>query len=192
MARDKDEFLKLFASQSRKSGKASKRSLDWLKANLNNMTKINTGKNKLFTKSGRPNIGQMYFFMYDPKLKETLPFYDMFPLVFPIEFYSDGFLGINLHYLPPMARARLMDKLMDIAISNKYNDITKLAISYEVLVMNARRYKGYKNCIKRYLHGHVRSSYHQVESDDWGHVIMLPLQRWKINPNRKYAASPPY
>ena len=44
-------------------------------------------------------IGRMYFFWYDPKLKDVLPVYDRFPMVFPIERYSDGFLGLNLHYL---------------------------------------------------------------------------------------------
>ena len=29
-------------------------------------------------------IGKMYFFIYDPKHKDTLPMYDRFPLVFPI------------------------------------------------------------------------------------------------------------
>ena len=50
----------------------------------------------------RTNVGKMYMFFYDAKYKDTLPFFDIFPLVFPIEFYSEGFLGINLHYLPPV------------------------------------------------------------------------------------------
>jgi hypothetical protein len=43
-------------------------------------------------------IGRMYFYYYDPKTKDTLPYYDKFPLVIPIERYSDGFLGLNLHF----------------------------------------------------------------------------------------------
>ena len=30
-------------------------------------------------------IGKMYFFYYDPKTKDSLPYYDRFPLVIPIE-----------------------------------------------------------------------------------------------------------
>jgi hypothetical protein len=59
------------------------------------------------------SIGKMYSFVYDPKTKEQLPYYDIYPLVFPIEYYNDGFLGINLHYLPPVLRARLMDALYE-------------------------------------------------------------------------------
>ena len=45
--------------------------------------------------------GGMFLFFYNPKLKDKLPYYDRFPLVIPLERYADGFLGINLHYLPP-------------------------------------------------------------------------------------------
>ena len=40
-------------------------------------------------------IGRMYFYYYDPKTKDSLPYYDKFPLVIPIERYPDGFLGLN-------------------------------------------------------------------------------------------------
>jgi hypothetical protein len=49
-------------------------------------------------------IGRMYFYFYDPKTKDSLPYYDRFPLVIPIERYSDGFLGLNLHYIHPKQR----------------------------------------------------------------------------------------
>ena len=49
--------------------------------------------------NARPSAGRMSMFIYDPKLKDKLPYYDTFPLVLPIETYSNGFLGINLHYL---------------------------------------------------------------------------------------------
>ena len=58
-------------------------------------------------------LGKMYFFSYDPKWKDKLPWYDRFPLIFPIERYNDGFLGINFHYLHPRDRAILMDELKE-------------------------------------------------------------------------------
>jgi len=56
------------------------------------------------TLTGRMWLGKMYFFVYNPKHKITLPYYDMFPLVLPIERYSNGFLGINFHFLAPKDR----------------------------------------------------------------------------------------
>ena len=49
-------------------------------------------------------------FFYDPKFKKTLPYYDTFPLVLPLETYNDGFLGINMHYLPIPLRVNLLDQ----------------------------------------------------------------------------------
>ena len=45
----------------------------------------------------RPTPGMMYAFYYDPKHKETLPYYDTYPLVVIVELNSKGILGLNLH-----------------------------------------------------------------------------------------------
>ena len=47
-----------------------------------------------------PTFNKLHFFKYNPKLRATLPYYDMFPLVMPIQAAPGGFLGINFHYLP--------------------------------------------------------------------------------------------
>lgn len=162
-----------------------KESNNWLKDKIRKLS-------QLFTKSSSPSVGGMYLFVYDAKYKDTLPYYDMYPLVIPIEFYGNGFLGINLHYLPPVARASLMGKLKKVSSDNKYNDKTKLNISYEVLTLYARQFSGVENCIKRYLFSQVRSPFHKVSPEDWDKTVMLPLQKWKVNSNKKYARSPPY
>lgn len=162
-----------------------KESTNWLKDKIRKL-------GQLFSKSGAPTIGGMFLFVYDPKYKDTLPYYDMYPLVIPIEFYANGFLGINLHYLPPAARASLMGKLKKVSSDDKYNDKTKLNISYEVLTLYARQFSGVENCIKRYLFSHVRSPFHKVSPEDWDKTVMLPLQKWKVNSNKKYAGTPPY
>lgn len=119
--------------------------------------------------------GFMYLFNYDPKLKDELPYYDRFPLVFPIEFYGDGFLGINFHYLPLDMRARLMDALWGLANNKFYNDKTKIRLSYELL-RSASKYKYFEPCIKRYLYNHVKSRFMQVPSDEWDIALFLPLE----------------
>lgn len=170
-----------------------KESINWLKDTIYDINRKQKGDpNKLFRKTSMPQIGDMFLFVYDPKTKDKLPFWDTYPLVFPINMYDDGFLGLNLHYLPYMQRANLMNALDSIKNNDKYNDTTKLNISYELLNRYATQFKGFDVCIKRYLYGHVRSSFHYVSPSDWGKVIMLPLQRWKINPNRRLAGSPPY
>ncbi len=182
-----------FASLVRRAGKAlstdSKEATKWFTDSVEDLKKP---KGKPLYKDSMPKIGNLYLYAYDPKYKDKLPFYDMFPLTFPIEFYKEGFLGINMHYLPYMQRVNLMTALQSIANNNKYNDTTKLNISYELLSRYANQFKGYETCLKKYLYSHVRSSFHEVHPYYWGKAIILPLQRWKVNPDKKYSGSPPY
>jgi hypothetical protein len=193
MAAQNDEFLQVIKATGKQLAEAVKTSAEWFKNTMLDLNKrIRASQGQVFTKDATPEIGQMYMFLYDPKYKAVLPYYDMYPLVFPIEFYGDGFLGINLHYLPPLARAQLMTNLKTLATDKKLSDNARLNISYEVLRASAIRFQGYENCIKRYLFAHVRSSFHQVSPLDWDKAVILPLQRWQVNPNRKYAKPPPY
>ena len=90
---------------------------------------------------GKSVIGEMYMYLYDPKLKKELPYYDRFPLVFPFKrgftrqraIEGGSFLGINLHYLPPQLRARLMDGLYTISTDKTFDENTRIRLSYNIL-----------------------------------------------------------
>ena len=112
--------------------------------------------------TGRVNFGALNMFIYDPKLKNKLPYYDTFPLVLPIERYRDGFLGINFHYLPYALRARLMSRLDPNA-------------NYSAL----KNVRLVKPTLKRYLNSNVRSRFRKLEEEDFMTAIMLPVQRFR-------------
>lgn len=126
---------------------------------------------------GKQGIGCMYFFAYDPKFKATLPYYDKFPLVIPIELYSDGFLGLNLHYLPPMKRAQLLDNLMELE-RKAGTPQAFMQVSYAMLAKVAG-VKGYDKCIKRYLTSKIKTRLIKIESDYWETAAMLPVQEFR-------------
>jgi hypothetical protein len=132
---------------------------------------------------GRDNaiIGKMYFFAYDPKMKKTLPMYDRFPLVFPIEPYNDGFLGLNLHYLNPGERAWLLNKLKDFRNNSKFNATTKLKLSYDLLASTKKLASVSRPCVKRYLFSHVRSKFIEMEPAEWDKAIGLPVAQFEYN-----------
>ena len=94
--------------------------------------------------------GYLYMYLYDPKLKETLPYYDRFPLVFPIERYKDGFLGLNLHYLGVNERIAILNKLKQFASAKNLTEKSRLRLSYELLV-RTKNVAALSPCIKRYL-----------------------------------------
>lgn len=125
-----------------------------------------------------PTIGNLYLFSYDAKHKDTLPYWDAYPLIFPIEYYKDGFLGINLHYLPPVLRAKLMDELYDYMTNKKYDATTKLKLSYKIL-KGASQLKYFKPCVKRYLFSHVRSKFLYLYPSEWETALFLPLADWQ-------------
>lgn len=165
---------------------------DWYRLAARGKAKVS--ENKLLRESkdrmtSSPKIGSMYLFMYDPKHKDTLPYYDRLPLIFPIDHAKGGFYGINFHYLPLVLRAKLMDALYDIANNNKYDETTKLKISYRVL-KNLAKAKYFKPCIKHYLIDHTRSQFMYVYPSEWDIAIFLPLARFeKRTANRVHADS---
>lgn len=127
---------------------------------------------------GEGFIGEMYFFKYDPKTKEDLPYYDTFPLVFPINKAKGGFYGLNMHYLPPQLRAQLMDALYSLSSDDRYNEDTRLQLSYEVLA-KAGQFKAFKPCIKRYLAKHVQSRFIKIEASEWDIALFLPVSQFQ-------------
>ena len=123
-------------------------------------------------------LGKMYFYSYDPKWKNDLPWYDTFPLVFPIERYTDGFLGLNFHYLAPKHRAILMDQLKMFANNKKYDETTKLKLTYNML-SGFKKIKRARPTVHRYLDSHIKSKFVLVNADEWEVALFLPVERFK-------------
>lgn len=123
-------------------------------------------------------IGKMLFFQYDPKLKQQLPYYDVFPLVFLINNRKAGSsLAFNMHYLPPYERARLMFQLYTLVNTTTLDENSRLLLTYKVLNENSK-FVFFKPCIKRYLYGHIRSRVMVVNPKEWNRVMMLPLAKF--------------
>ena len=125
--------------------------------------------------NGRPSVGRLNMFFYDPKYKKTLPYYDTFPLVLPIDVIPGGFVGINFHYLRPGARFRLLENLQRFAVRREVSSRNRFDVSYD-------RVKGIpmvKNAIKKYLWSHVRSSFLRIEYDEAALAVYLPVAQFK-------------
>jgi len=138
--------------------------------------KINAAQQGTLT--GRVIPGRMYFFMYNPKHKATLPYYDLFPLVLPIQKYSDGFLGINFHYLYPKDRAILLDELKVFVNDRTLSEAARIRVSYNML-RGFTKFKRAKPCIKRYLTTYMKSQFIPVTPDEWGPALFLPVEQFR-------------
>jgi hypothetical protein len=122
----------------------------------------------------RTIIGSMFMFFYQPKHKDTLPYYDSFPLVIVLKPAEGGFLGLNLHYLPPVLRAKFLDALLENTNNKKFDETTRFNLTYNLLE-RATKLKYFEPCIKHYLTDHVRSRFALVEAPEWEIATFLPV-----------------
>jgi len=131
------------------------------------------------------HIGRMIMFFYNPKYRETLPYFDRFPLVIIVKLVPGGFMGLNLHYLPIMYRQLIMTSLYTIYKTKHLDENKKLQLNYDML-NKASTGRYIKPCIKRYLYtgndkrgGGVTSRFYVVDPVEWDKIIALPVERFE-------------
>ena len=158
------------------ASKGRPKSTDWYREKIREFGKpgamalIRDGK-----RNNKPFYGKLNMFFYDPKHKKTLPYYDTFPLVLPLEKYPDGFLGINMHYLPIPLRIKLLDRLVDYSNNTKFDESTRLMVDYNKL----KKVRLIRPTIHRYLSGYTKSQFRRIDADEFTIATLLPVQRFK-------------
>ena len=132
--------------------------------------------------------GRMYTFFYDAKTKEKLPYWDRFPLVLILELRQDGFTGLNLHYIPPRYRVRLLYELYKYVIldDDEYAEEEmrmRIKMTYQ-LITGISKLKMYKPCFKRYLTTQIEGRALEITPNYWDTMAMLPLAQWQKEKQR--------
>jgi len=118
--------------------------------------KLSKNNEVKIVKKGSRNmrLGFMVNFIYDPKHKATLPYYDKLPIAIVLARQGDRFLGINLHHIPWSRRIQLAEALMR-RTKNKnritYKDIKSAWKSAKLPLALAYV------CIRSYLYSHIKS-----------------------------------
>lgn len=156
----------------------TKESMAWFQDRVSNVNVSRAALLKDGPTRARQVYGSMYNFQYDPKTKQTLPYYDRFPLVIPVQPAKKGFHGMNLHYIAPNIRAQFLDSLMDITNNDKYDRTTKFKLTYQIL-KRATQYRFFKPCFKHYLSEHIQSKLLLIEPQDWEIAIFLPTESFR-------------
>lgn len=101
--------------------------------------------------------GHMYLFEYNAKLKNKLPYYDSFPLVYVTKATRSEFWGMNLHYMSPKKRAWVVKRLMD------------------------GRIDAPRSCFHKYLTAHVSGYLLDLAAAEWASAILLPVENFVRN-----------
>ena len=160
--------------------RGTKSSIAWFRKKVADMTKISRTKllnDEAVKQVSTPLVGRMFMYFYDPKYKKTLPYYDRFPLIIMVKKAPGGFYGINLHYLPPVLRAKFFDKLLDYSNNNKYNKSTRFKMSYDLLNKTSKL-SAFKPCYKKYLTKHIKSRISEISASEWEIAIFLPTEQF--------------
>ena len=157
-----------------------RKALDWFKKIVRKTQRAampaSTGRREILTDRNtgittRPIIGRMYLFQYDAKWKEKLPWWDMWPLIFPFDYAKGGFYGLNFHYLPFGARVAFLRQLSRYTTDNRYDKNTR----YQLPSLSGEYYK---KTVKHYLFNHVRTSFLNIPADEMAIAIFLPVARF--------------
>lgn len=122
--------------------------------------------------------GRLFMFVYNPKLRKQLPFYDRFPMVFVLEFRREGFLGLNMHYLPIKLRLQLFNKLTILLNTQNMNENTRLRLSYQI-IKNATKFHNALPLVREYKNRYIRSRMLEVQARDWEIAMFLPAEQFK-------------
>lgn len=160
--------------------RGTKSSIAWFRKKVADMTKISRTKllnDEAVKQVSTPLVGRMFMYFYDPKYKKILPYYDRFPLIIMVKKAPGGFYGINLHYLPPVLRAKFFDKLLDYSNNNKYNKSTRFKMSYDLLNKTSKL-SAFKPCYKKYLTKHIKSRISEISATEWEIAIFLPTEQF--------------
>lgn len=154
----------------------------WINQKAMNLTSSVVQKKLLNSKraAGSPVIGSLYFYKYDPKHKATLTIYDKYPMAFPIKMYGNGFLGVNMHYLPIGERKKFVKSVNDY---KETSDLTRIDVSIELfneLERTGRIYDVIPEAVHRYLFTNVRSRFIQILPEEYEKAVQLRIDEWVI------------
>lgn len=124
-------------------------------------------------------IGRMIMYYYEPldKSKQSMPYFDQFPLVIPINIYPKGWLGLNLHYISPALRVDLLDSLYSLYNDQHLDENKRLRISYRTL-QNVMRIRFFQPTVHRYGNARLRSRIYVVDPTEWDLTLLLPTERF--------------
>ncbi|QPI17848.1 DNA end protector protein [Pectobacterium phage POP12] len=161
------------------AAKRAKESTEWFGGFLKTSLKSH--------KVNKPSTGRLYTYVYDAKYKDTLPYWDRFPL---IVFLGAGkskagnvvMYGLNLHYIPPRARQEFLEELL----KRGYGSTTRLS-NKTVLKVNWSKVKsmrGSELMIKAYLPSQLKSPMAEIAPKDWAKAVWLPIQSFESKGKR--------
>jgi hypothetical protein len=99
----------------------------------------------------------------------------------PIERTSNGFVGLNLHYLGSGQRSALLELLLQFKSEAIINDQTRIKANYSTIKAFTALERLASPCIHRYVFQQVRSKFIEIYPSEFEMAIQLPVEDWVFN-----------
>ena len=158
------------------------KSKTWFRQQILLLKKEGIRSQRMYKNSGEYvstiRTGNMYMFFYDPKTKDKLPYYDLFPMVFPFRKTQNGFIGLNMHYLSYKFRIMLLDNLLRFKNTKDLDETTRLKLSRNLLQSVSKHYL-VTPCVKSYLNDNLMSQLKLIQPTDWTTALMMPVENFQ-------------
>jgi len=163
-----DNIYSRYARRAQEAGvtRGTKESIDWFRKTIRKDRRPTFDRVSEGLKNSRVQPGGLFIYEYIPKNKERIPFYDRNPCTLILEMTKDGWYGLNLHYLPPVIRARLLAEFYRKSTTG-LNIAKRIGSSAEG-----------KRALKRYIGSQVRGRMKRVPKEDWEIAIQLPFENF--------------
>lgn len=140
-------------------------------------------------KVSKPASGKVYAFAYDAKYKDTLPYWDRFPLIVCLGFVKSPksgtilMQGLNMHYVPPKARQEFLESILKYSNTSVISNKTMLKVDWS----KVKNLPGADKMIKNYLPSHIVGTITEIKPSDWSNVVLMPLQQF-LSKGKRYSS----
>jgi len=168
-----------------------KKTLKWYKKYIASKYKtINRSKIRQSSKTRNminPMKGKMYAFLYTPKHKIKLPYYDRWPLIIPYRPSRMNYIyAYNLHYLHPKLRLKVLYKLSPKFKNMVDKDFVPFRDKIDMMSLGSKNLKNLKACARTYLKSNLVGQPMEFSAETWPAAMFLPVAQFmKVRDKQK-------
>ena len=149
---------------------------------------IDNARSRKASKSYLTLPGRMFAFMYSPRTRAKLEYYDFTPLIITLGIHNDNVLAINLHYLDIDLRMELLDKLLRISQSKYGEKMPPKGVGYfrtDYSMLRSIKYVLGLPCVRSYDPMRMIGNPVLIPSNEWGNATALPFENFLKATNEK-------
>jgi len=167
--------------------------VQWFRESLNEIRKNKVGKptdyESLSKDKSRNAVrklrGQVLLFRYKPS-NSKIKFYDRYPVVIVLEITGNHIIGLNLHYVPPLDRIKLILMMNALLFDQKEQNLQKTRLKIFSLLNKKIFAKYMGTAVNKYTVKNIVGKPKLTNPKEWSYLAFLPVFKG-ISPSKLYS-----